>query len=96
MVPIAFDVYEQWRLLVDMALSEAGRRRLLSRWLAQWAVAVRRRNFEVYRDCLAGSELGSQEQEREVIDLVAGPKGMQWGSQREAVQGPPVLQTSFR
>ena len=70
-------IASRWRLLVDKALSEAGRRRLLNRWLAQWAVAVQRRNFEVYRDCLAGSELGSKEEQGEVIDLVAGATGMQ-------------------
>ena len=62
---------------MDKALSEAGRRRLLNRWLAQWAVPVRRRNFEVYQDCLAGSEVGSQEEEGEVINLVAGATGTQ-------------------
>ena len=75
--PIAFDVYGRWMLLEDKALSEAGRRRLLNRVRALWAVAVQRRNLEVYRDCVVGSKLGSQEQEGEVIDLVAGATGMQ-------------------
>ena len=73
---------------MDKALSEAGRRRLLNRWLGQWAVPVRRRSFEVYQGCMAGSEVGSQEEEGEVIDHVAGVyqdclAGSEVGSQEE-------------
>ena len=70
---------------MNKALSEPGRRRLLNRWLAQWAVAVQRRKIEMYPESLAGSGLGSQEDEGEVIDFVAGATDMRWGSQREAV-----------
>ena len=49
---------------------------LLSRWRAQGAVAVQLRNFEVYRDCLAGTEEPAQPSEAGMSDITAALTGM--------------------
>ena len=48
----------------------------MSRWRAQRAVAVQLRNFEVYRDCLAGTDEPDQPSEAEMSDITAARTGM--------------------
>ena len=79
-----------------MALTEAGRRRLAkkdagtlsNRWRA---VAVQRRNFEVYRDSLSAFDKDDQEHEGEMRDFVAVAKGMQLGRLLYRSTQSPVL-----
>ena len=61
---------------------------LSNRWRA---VAVQRRNFEVYRDSLSGIDEDDQEHEGEMGDFVAVAKGMQWGRLLYRGTQSPVL-----
>ena len=78
--------------MADKALTESGRRRLAKKYALvatritgarnvvqqMEAVAVQRRNFEVYRDCLSGIDEDDQEHEGEMSDFAAVAAGMQW------------------
>ena len=92
LVPLAFDVYGTLGKKADKALTEAGRWRPAKKYALvatrnsgglgtvsnKWrAVAVQRRNFEVYCDCLSGIDEDDQQHEGELSDFVAVAKGMQ-------------------
>ena len=56
--------------------SERTQGALLSRWRAQGAVAVQLQNFEVYRDCFAGTEKPARPSEAGMSDITAALTGM--------------------